>query len=715
MPEARKRPTVKLQRLLRRHWAFALLMLGVLLIGAQSMGCYLKTDDFRWMADTIEKAQDPLSAFTGRALWGSYYRPVASLIWLGDYALWGFEFRGYQALLILMWAGCVALIYGIGVELQGRLTGLLAAACVGLNVVYIQIVSWKSWFTTVSELFFVLLTVLIYMRALRRRSRRLFILAGVCAVAAVLSRELAPLVLSAVVFTTLVAPPIRRGGWSRRRAAAVGLWAVVSLVVLMALPAYRSAAVSLAVKPFRGAAARTAAQANSGDGSFSPRYFGKDLVRQLHTLYCGGFFPVVVLFVTVAEYLRIRRFKIKYGLRRHYIMAGAVVCLVVLARLLFWLWTGVVYVLALFYWPTVDVGEMFPVFALWQGVGEYIAVTLLWLWVAWRGGPAERMLAAWFVVSFGPILLLSHHSGAYQMLALTAMSLYVAKVLAREIRGELVPVARVIGDRSPRPPGWFARCVRALMVLAALCGVGWMPARNVPEGLRVVLKRARSGIRDRSKDERRVRDVVRAFRSRSVYVLADARSILAANILAERHGFSVRRAVPADGLVVPFSPICASGLFEAATPYGALESRNLIPRHHRGPKTISGKPDAPDKDAKRRSSLDLYETWGFRRLPPGFCAFGAALKPGPRVARLELSLSGWRVHCKAQSRPMRDGWVELMGCVRIPPHAKPVTLKLTVQGQRGKSAPTCRLDRAFVIPVRAPTRDLTPSRPAHLE
>ena len=683
----------------RRHGAFALLLLALLLIGAQSLGCYLKRDDFRWVADTLTKAADPLAAFTSGPLWGSYYRPTPSLVWLLNYAVWGFDFEGYQLTLIAMWAASVAFLYGIGVTLRGRLAGFLAAGLFGLNGVYLRVVSWKAWFTTVTELFFTLLAVLLYLRALRRRGAWRFVLAGVVGALAVLSRELAPLVLSAVVFATLLWPGLRRSGPTRRRLGWLALWVGVTAATLLAQPSYRQAARSLLLRPFQSEAAAT------GDASFSLGHFPKDVTVQLHALYLAGCFSIVVLYAALAEAMRTDGFRRRYGARQSYILAGALICAAALVAALAWFAGFSADVLAqLMETPVRGLGARY---GAWVRVGEYAALTVFWLWAAARrrGG---LTLSLWFVVGFVPILFLAHHSPAYQMMAFAAFALFMGQTLDREVRGELLPAWRIARAKRSPTRDWPAQRLRAVLVALALTGVAWMAVRNVADALPTIQQRVREGRQDRRAVNTTVRDARKGFTSKQAYVLPDPLAELAGTILRVRHGFTIRLTKPGGGMVAAFRPGDAPlGVFERVVPLARLARSNRVPNggfeQGKSPRFVT-----PGYRGRRAFLVAAEggrvqrETLRLPAPPAGVYAFGAAVRGGEGVYAIRLRVT-LEAHGTAGpevfSRPLEGGWRELMGCGRVAAGMKWVEVSFDVEARPNVKQAEARIDEVFLVPA----------------
>jgi hypothetical protein len=195
----------------RWHVAFLALLVALALHALSTMGVYVVSDDIAWVQRATADARQPWNAFV-QPLFGDYYRPIPELIWTLNYRLWGFDFDGHQLMFILMWLAGVCGVYAVGCRLGGRIAGFAAAALVGLNFVYLLIASWKSWYTTLTEFVAVLACVWFMLTWLERRKTRYAVASAAMAVVATLSRELAPLVISAVVLAGIVLPSFTAGG-----------------------------------------------------------------------------------------------------------------------------------------------------------------------------------------------------------------------------------------------------------------------------------------------------------------------------------------------------------------------------------------------------------------------------------------------------------------------------------------------------------------------
>ncbi len=234
-------PNSLIQWATRWHVAFLALLALLALHALSTMGVYVVSDDLAWVQRAAADAHRPWNAFV-QPLFGDYYRPIPELVWTLNYRLWGFDFDGHQLMFILMWLAGVCAVYAVGCRLGGRIAGFAAAMLIGLNDVYLVLSSWKSWYTTLTEYVAVLACVWAVLRWLEERRPRHAVAAAALAAVAVLSRELAPLVLSAVALFILVLPGFKRPGPGQRWHAVSWLivWAVVTGGVLFALPSYRS-------------------------------------------------------------------------------------------------------------------------------------------------------------------------------------------------------------------------------------------------------------------------------------------------------------------------------------------------------------------------------------------------------------------------------------------------------------------------------------------
>ena len=84
-----------------------------------------------------------------------------------------------------------------------------------------------------------------------------------------------------------------------------------------------------------------------------------------------------------------------------------------------------------------------------EPAGPRRSCILLFCAAAFAGDRLDRMLGAWFVVSFVPVLFLEHTSNAYHLLALTALALFTARALPGFVRDELLPAVARLRGKAP--------------------------------------------------------------------------------------------------------------------------------------------------------------------------------------------------------------------------------------------------------------------------
>lgn len=505
-----------------RHWALWLILAILALHSLRTFDTYLISDDLKWVQRSAADAARPWNVFV-EPLFGDYYRPMPHVMWLMDYYLWGFSFRGYHLMFIALWLAVVALVYAVGRRLGGRGVGATAAALVGFHGVYLMIASWKSWYTTTTEMAAVLAWVWAFSRWVETRERRWMIWTVALGIVAVLSRELAPLVISAAVLTVVVLPRFGEGA-DRRRGAwmAAAAWAAGSAAVLMALPSYRHIVLGL----FAGKSA-VAATGAGGDPAFGGPL---DHFRtHLHSILLTGVWAWLLLLALLWEIgarLKSSAFgestpETARGRRERFIVGAFVLGAIVLALPL-----GA---------ATLGDGarrgaEMVVMPAVF---GLLIA---FFLGTAWTGDRWDRMLAAWFVVAFVPIQILEHGSGAYHMLAYAALALYTARTLWRRAGPE---VAGLAAD--------WRRGTREVDARAALCAALAFAAAGQLYVLAVNLREVGGELANRAAYgramERRVDATVAGAKATAqvphAFVANDAYAELAGLILRQEHDFTV--------------------------------------------------------------------------------------------------------------------------------------------------------------------------------
>lgn len=560
-------------------WRYLPLLLLLVVLGLHSLrtfGTFVVSDDLLWVQRTVADARQPWNAF-GEALFGDYYRPIPHLVWLVNYSLWGFNFDGHQFMFIGMWLAGVALVYAVGCRLGGRATGLVVAALVGLNDIYLMISSWKSWTTTLTEYVAALACMWCYLKWLDLRRRRHLIGAAALATLAVLSRELAPLVISSVVLVTAVLPMFRArppataqaepGAPGRKRA--VGcllLWAFLTVAVVAALPSYRSALTevfSFGAAPPDAAAATEMKEVSSG-------YFLERLKSHTHSIFSYGLCPYLFLFAILHIAARALRLRGRLAERSH---------LPVLLVFLF----GAMFMAVP--WLARAAGQPLPMgVELSARTARELTLLALFVVVSLAASVREHILGVWFVASFVPILFLKHSSNAYHMLAFTALALYVGIAVQSFAAEDLRPVWARLRRRSERSVvGVPAFLLTTVFFVLGLLQAG-MLVMNFERVAAPTRQRVLAGRAAEEAVHRAVTGVVQnAAPDRRVWFAGvEGRSYewLAALILQEEHGFMVQRLDQGDRSLVGLRTFDARlRVYTNAIPFddAVFRAHNLIP------------------------------------------------------------------------------------------------------------------------------------------
>ena len=519
------------------HLVLIVLLFVLALHTTRTFGVFLwHVDDAKWLERTVADARHPWNAF-GKPLFGDYYRPVPHLVWLVNYYIWGFNFDGHQLMFLVMWLAAAVLVYLLGRRLGGPLGGLMACTLVGFNGVFLMMASWISWYTTLTELVAVLGWAYCFVNWLRTRERRSLAAFVVLGVVAVLCRELAPLVISACLLVTLVLPFGRTGDrlerederatWRKRFVLRLLIWAGVTLVVLALLPAYRGALKSLFAATVSGPAA--------GERGVSVGYFWPHYVRHSNDICLFGLSPFLLLFAMIAcAGQRIQ--KRRPDVRRYHVLLGAFVLGAV--------FIGIPWGVAI--WDGFGRGSQ--VAGRYALAGMSVVLFCFFLIMAFTGDRWDRMLGAWFVAGFLPIHFLRMPSGAYHMLAFTALALYVSRWLAVFIRAEGPHlVARLRGRARARRED-FARFILVGIFVVVCLGQGYMLQYNFRRAGQDVGRRTAKGrMVVRVIDDAVARVLEDYNPDRPVWIRTGKReherdwhTLVAGLILLEKHDFTVR-------------------------------------------------------------------------------------------------------------------------------------------------------------------------------
>ena len=712
---------------LRRHVALFVLLAVLAALSFKTVDTYLLSDDLKWVERTVADAKQPWRAF-GAPLFGSYFRPMPHLAWLINYYLWGFDFAAHHAMFLGMWLAIVALVYAVGQRLGGRVAGITAACLVGFNDIYLVIASWKSWYTTLVEMFAVLAWAWFYLGWLERRRRRDLVLWIVFAVIGLLSRELAPLIVSASVLVTLVLPAFRRkpegeeaasdraaGPDLRRGAMALLIWLVVTCAALAVLPSYRNAALGLFAHGEQAVATTAGKPAD-----VSPAYFPNRLRSHVHSMFAFGL-SRYLLFFAVAH-AAFRAFGWRKRLGQNY---GAVMLAVLGAGVLvLGLRVNAAGVLG---------GDLFSIVADEGGYWLVLGLLCVSVAVGLMGKARDRMLAAWFAVAFLPIMVLLHSSNAYHMLAFTAMALFIARALAALVRDDIVPFAQRLRAGTARSSGRddgsvptlrATGCIAAALAIGFAVGQAWMLYRNVRLVRPAVSRRVAFGSEKLGQVKTAVRGILRdSGETRVAWLGEDAYGRIAGLMLQEEHGFTIKdiRAGerPLVGLRTFDSPL---PVYSEAIPYSdALFRRhNAFPNPsfedaapgmplssvaRTGKRSIAlGEPSQPGGLPPVRSGKRTIDSSPFSLRPDVGYVFGGFLRtpraPLPSRVRMEIRSAEGRdyvIGTPAAGGPPGE-WELVWECLSPPEGTGRLVFSAISVEQNGLGA--FHADDIFLCPVR---------------
>lgn len=160
--------------------------------------------------------------FFGDAAEGrGYHRPLVTLSYMLDHALWGLRAPGYHLTNVLLHVASTLLVYLVAPALGAGGSGaFLASAVFGLHPIHTESVAWIAGRTDVIATALLLLSLLLYARAPGRRSRGALLAFAL----ALLAKEIA-LVFPALLllYESLFDPPAWRERL-RRAARAMRRW-----------------------------------------------------------------------------------------------------------------------------------------------------------------------------------------------------------------------------------------------------------------------------------------------------------------------------------------------------------------------------------------------------------------------------------------------------------------------------------------------------------
>ncbi len=193
--------------------ATAIALAMPLLFRASSL--FFSVDDYRFLWWAYKRADAPWMAFFDPPLFETYYRPIVSLIWWLQYTLLGVEPFYYQMTLSLMWLGILVLLFFWGWRQRSVWAGGFIVLFFLGNHGGHQWIFWKSWYTSLSSVFFQLLALWILYSYLRRPGWGRAIALVIFILLAWLSKESAvfclPITSTALILSMRDIPWKRRG------------------------------------------------------------------------------------------------------------------------------------------------------------------------------------------------------------------------------------------------------------------------------------------------------------------------------------------------------------------------------------------------------------------------------------------------------------------------------------------------------------------------
>lgn len=158
----------------------------------------------------VEVFTEPLMAgtrFTNVAL---FYRPIASLSYTLDYALWGLDPTGYHLTNLVLHGTAVALSALVVMTITDPETGLFTGLLVAIHPVTVEVVPAAPRRHSILMSVFLLAALLMLIRGRRRDSRRLFAGSVIAYALALLTKELS-LLFPGLVFAWIVLDELEGG------------------------------------------------------------------------------------------------------------------------------------------------------------------------------------------------------------------------------------------------------------------------------------------------------------------------------------------------------------------------------------------------------------------------------------------------------------------------------------------------------------------------
>jgi tetratricopeptide (TPR) repeat protein len=209
----------------------AILTVSIFMVYWQSLSF-----DFTWddkgliVSNPVLSGKLSAGQFLAHDFWGltpdskplasQYYRPIVTMSFAMDHALWGLSPMGFHLTNILLHMACTILVYSLGaIWLKSRPASFMASLMFAMHPSHVENIAWISGRTDLLCALFYLSALLIFIKMAERDTSPspsgLFGL-GVLTMAALLSKEMA-LSLPIVAYGYLTLTPDRTGGLSKNK------------------------------------------------------------------------------------------------------------------------------------------------------------------------------------------------------------------------------------------------------------------------------------------------------------------------------------------------------------------------------------------------------------------------------------------------------------------------------------------------------------------
>jgi hypothetical protein len=316
------------------------------------------------------------------------------------------------------------------------------------------------------------------------------------------------------------------------------VWAVITGAVLLALPTYRHSVGALLEKAQGLATAAAAGGAKETQGE----YVWTRFVKHTQGIFeQGGISRYLLWFAALFGFLRARRERPMFAKKYHRVLLGALV----LGAVFFAVpgAAGALGTKANAIWSVAALAAKANAISM-NYVQPVMSGILLLLFcaAALTGDRADRMLGAWFLVSFPPILFLEHWSAAYHLLAFTALALFTARALPAFVKEEFLPAVARLRGTAPADHADDARYALVGLVAVLLVSQAWMLGAGVRMANALVQQRVEYGRVMKAHVDRAIEGVLQnAGPTKRVWVAPERYAELAGLMLQEEHGFEVER------------------------------------------------------------------------------------------------------------------------------------------------------------------------------